>query len=66
MAKYFEITGIWVDDNSEFTGVVKSTHDVDEQEDDKIFYYGLSESDLEKGKVTPIDGFLILTFTEIE
>ena len=47
MANYFTITGYWKDDKSEFSGIVKDTNDVIEEEDDNIFFYGLSEEDIE-------------------
>lgn len=70
MAKYFSISGYWKNDFEEFCGyVVKSTHDVDEDEDDKIFFYGLDEKDLiaavENGKNTAND-FVITDYYEID
>ena len=49
MSKYFNIEGYWKDDRSEFGGyIVKEFDDVEENEedDDLIFHYGLSESDI--------------------
>jgi hypothetical protein len=45
MNKYFEISGYWKDDRTEFSGlIVKESYDVIEGEDDNIFYYGLDEA----------------------
>jgi len=47
MANYFEIDGYWKDDKSEFCGyIVKDTDDVIEEEDDSIFFYGITESSI--------------------
>jgi len=51
MSKYFSVEGYWKDDRSEFGGyIVKEFDDVEENEedDDLIFYYGLSESDIQQ------------------
>lgn len=43
MANYFSIDGYWKDDKSEFEGyIVSSTHDAGD-DDDNIFFYGISE-----------------------
>ena len=45
----FEIDGYWKDDKSEFSSyLIKSTHEILEEEDDSIFHYGLSEQDIQK------------------
>ena len=44
MAKYFSISGYFKDDKSEFSDfVVKDTHDFTDDEDEYVFYFGLSE-----------------------
>lgn len=49
MSKYFEISGYWKDTKDEFEGLlIKEFEDVLLEEDDGIFYYGLSESDLKE------------------
>lgn len=51
MGKYFNIEGYWKDDRSKFGGyIVKEFDDVEENEedDDLIFHYGLSESDIQE------------------
>ena len=46
MANYFFINGFFKDDKEKFSGyIVKDTHDIDDNDDD-IFYYGLSEKDI--------------------
>ena len=48
MSMYFEIDGYWKDDRSEFGGfIVKEYNDALEGEDDDVFYYGLSERDIQ-------------------
>jgi len=73
MSKYFEISGYWLDDRSEFEGfIVKEYDNVIESEDDKIFYYGLSENDIkgiiEDGKNGNIGGleFVITDYKEVD
>ena len=49
MSKYFSINGYYKDDKSEFNGyIVKEYDDVDEELDDLIFFYGLSEEDIKQ------------------
>ena len=71
MSKYFSINGYWKDDKSEFEDyIVKEYDDVesDEQADDRIFYYGLSENDLNHSIVTggndALD-FVVTSFKQI-
>ena len=46
MARYFTISGYWKDDKSEFTDYLVTDYDDHNFEDDNIFFYGLSESDI--------------------
>ncbi len=47
MAKYFSISGYSKDDKSEFDDfVVKDTHDFTDDEDEYVFFFGLSEDDI--------------------
>ena len=47
VSKYFSIDGYFKDDNSEFNGyIVKEFSDVNGNEDERIFYYGLSEKSI--------------------
>lgn len=67
-SKYFSIDGYWKDDNYEFRGyIVKEFSDIDEAEDNIIFYYGLAENEIreiiEKG--SELD-FAITSVSEIE
>ena len=51
------VDGYWRDDRTEFEGyVISQTHDV-EEDDDSIFFYGLSESQIAEslGKETGED-----------
>lgn len=69
MSKYFSINGHYKDDKSEFEGyIVKEYDDVDEELDDLIFFYGLSESDIKQaiddGGEDILD-FVITSYDEI-
>lgn len=71
MCKYFSIDGYFKDDKSEFEGfIIKEYDDAEEDEnrDDEIFYYGLSENDLQHsidtGGNDALD-FVITSFEEI-
>jgi len=72
MSKYFEISGYWKDDRSEFEGlIVKEFDDVIEGEDDDVFYYGLDENSIRiaivEGKNGVSDGldFVITEYKEV-
>jgi hypothetical protein len=70
MSKYFSIDGYYKDDKSEFNGyIVKEYDDVDEELDDLIFFYGLSEEDIkqaiEDGGEDILD-FVITSYEEIK
>lgn len=69
-SKYFEISGYFKDDRLEFSGyIVKELNDIDEDEEDKIFYYGLSEwkirRAIERGEDSDLD-FVITNYSKIE
>ncbi len=69
MSKYFSINGYYKDDKSEFEGyIIKEYDDVDEELDDLIFFYGLSESDIKQaiddGGEDILD-FVITSYDEI-
>lgn len=73
MSKYFEINGYWKDDQEEFEGyIVKEFDDTeeDEQKDDRIFFYGLSESAIQQAIADGADGtvleFVITSYEEID
>lgn len=69
MCRYFNISGYWKDDKSEFEDyIVKEFDDVDEETDDLIFYYGLSEADIIDAIENPNDSdcidFVITSYEE--
>ena len=69
MSKYFSIDGYWLDDKSEFNGlIVKEYDDMNEEEDDDVFFFGMGENDLknaiEDGEETTLD-FVITSYEEI-
>ena len=46
---YFSINGYWKDDKSEFENlIVKEFDEIDEETDELVFYYGLSEKDIQE------------------
>ena len=69
MSKYFNVSGYWKDDKSEFYGcIIKEFDDVEEDEelDDQIFYYGLSEEDLKNSSEDDGLEFVITDYEEID
>lgn len=71
MSKYFSINGYFKDDKSEFNGFIVKEYDdseEDENREDQIFYYGLSENDLkhsvDTGGNDALD-FVVTSFEEI-
>ena len=69
MSKYFSINGYYKDDKSEFSGlIVKEFDDVeaDEQADDQIFYYGLSETEIQQAIADGGDDMLDFVITSYE
>lgn len=67
MSKYFRIDGYWKDDLTEFNGlVVKEFDDTEEDEDldNEVFYYGLSELDIQYAIANPDENMLefVITF----
>jgi hypothetical protein len=70
MSKYFSIDGYYKDDKSEFYGyIVREFDDVDEELDDHIFFYGLSEDEIKQaiddGGENNICDFVITAYEEI-
>lgn len=65
----FLINGYWKDDKSEFSNyTVSAYHDQEDNDDDDIFYYGLTESDIKDniklGWSTELE-FVITSYTKI-
>jgi hypothetical protein len=46
MANYFLINGYFKDDKSEFSGYIVKDMDDAGEDDDNVFFYGLSENDI--------------------
>ena len=67
MSKYFKIQGYWLDDKSEFSGIVKEYDDYNEEEEDDIFFYGMGEADIKEaikeGENTTLD-FVITSYKD--
>jgi hypothetical protein len=69
MSRFFNISGYWKEDQTEFEDyIVKEFDDVDEAMDDQIFYYGLSETDIidaiENGSEDDALEFIITSYSE--
>jgi hypothetical protein len=65
MANYFSVSGYWKDAPTDMFGgyIVKDTHKVMKKEDDRIFFYGLTEKEIKEnlGKETNED-FVITSY----
>ena len=69
MSKYFSIDGYWKDDLSEFNGkIVKEYDDSEETEerDNMIFYYGMSEAEIQDAIANPDENVLEFVITSYE
>jgi hypothetical protein len=72
MSKYFSINGYFKDDKSEFNGFIVKEYDdseEDENREDQIFYYGLSDNDLQHSVDTggnDMLDFVVTSFEEID
>lgn len=66
MSKYFSIDGYWKDDHTEFSGNVVREYDdaaEDEEVDNTIFYYGLSEDEIIDAIANPDENVLEFVIT---
>lgn len=71
MSKYFIIDGYWKDDLLEFRDFIVREYDdvVDDEEDNEIFYYGLSEAEILESINNPDESgleFVITNYKEIK
>lgn len=67
MSQHFKINGFWKDDKTPFENlVVKEYDDVDEETDDLIFFYGLSEKDIQDAIENPQENALDFVITGYE
>jgi hypothetical protein len=67
MSKYFSINGYWKDDLTSIVGaVVREYDDIDYMDDDIIFYYGLSEQEIEEAMKNPSESALEFVITSYE
>lgn len=69
MSKYFEISGYWKDNKEPFEGyIVKEYDDYNEGEDDNVFFFGLSEIDLEQSinNGDTVDDWVLTSYKEIK
>ena len=49
MANYYLISGYWKDDNTTFSNyLVKDTDDHEPGEDEHVFYFGISEKEIQQ------------------
>ena len=68
---YCKISGYWKDDKSEFEGYIVRAYDDEPSEDDEftdedIFYYGLSESEIQSAIADPENDGLEFVITSYE
>ena len=63
----FNASGYWKDDNTEFNDhiIVESDSTPEGYDDDQIFYYGLSESDLKNSTIEDSLEFVITNYEKI-
>ena len=72
MSKHFEIEGYWKDTKELFSGyIVREFDDAveDESLDDQIFFYGLSEEDIQQAiqdKDNTVLDFVITNYEKVE
>ncbi len=66
MSKYFSIEGYWKDDLSEFSGFIVKEYDDEEDDEDEIFYYGMSENDIIDAIANPDKNVLEFVITSYE
>jgi hypothetical protein len=71
MSKYFIIDGYWKDDLLEFRDFIVREYDdiVDEEQDNEIFYYGLSEAEILESINNPDESgleFVVTNYKEIK
>ena len=69
MSKYFKIDGYWKDDLSEFNGNIVKEYDdgeEDENRDNQIFYYGMSETEIQDAIANPDENILEFVITSYE
>ena len=69
MSKYFSINGYFKDDKSEFNGFIVKEYDdseEDENREDQIFYYGLSETEIQQAIADGGDDMLDFVITSYE
>jgi hypothetical protein len=71
MSKHFIIDGYWKDDLLEFRDFIVREYDdiVDEEQDNEIFYYGLSEAEILESINNPDESgleFVVTNYKEIK
>lgn len=68
MSKFFRVSGYWKDTKTEFSDLlVKEFDDMEDDETDEfIFYYGLSEEDLKNSSEEDSLEFVITNYEEVE
>jgi hypothetical protein len=66
MSKYFSINGYWKDDLTSIVCALVREYDDSAEDDDDIFYYGLSEKDIEEAIKNPSESALEFVITSYE
>jgi hypothetical protein len=68
MSKYFTIDGYWIDNKESFSGYIVKEFDNASEDDDNVFFYGMSENDLQeaiKSKEDTTLDFVITNYQQI-
>ncbi len=67
--EFFKVNGYWKDDKSPIeAAIIKSTDEYDDREDDDIFFYGMSEVNIQEAIVLSEDtihDFVITSYIKI-
>jgi hypothetical protein len=66
MSKYFTIDGYWIDNKESFSGYIVKEFDNASEDDDNVFFYGMSEKDLQDAIQAKEDTTLDFVITRYE
>ena len=65
MKKYWKVFGYWKDDKTEFSNYIVSNYNDASDNDDDVFFYGISEEDMRLSSEDDALDFVITSFTQI-
>ena len=67
--EFFEVNGYWKDDRAPIElAIIKSTDEYDDREDDDVFFYGMSEANIQEAIVlgeNTIHEFVITSYIKL-